>query len=251
MRSGNYNSDEVWPSNNVGLIICEHVEKMLAEGLVKTYPVYRLYDILSYYGEVQYVRPPKEKTPLAGNKKPYGVNLKLDTVDYVNRVLEIINTYGYYIEACDISSESSGGNFEHFKKLSDYNNGNLEGVKVIWLNINPKFDETKENKNIQTLYHLTKKSNLGKILSKGLIPRSLNKKTSHPERIYVTTEKKYLKQLLPQFKKYDDTDYIILTINYNSVDKPELYYDTNFMNYGYYILDNIAPKDITNIENAE
>ena len=251
MRSDNYNCDEEWSSNNVGLIISEHIEKMLIEGLIKTYPVNKLYNILSYYGKVQYVRPPEDRVITPEDKLPYGVDLKLDTVEYINRVLEIINTYGYYIQACDIASEKSGGNFEHFKKLSDYNNGNLEGIKEIWLNINPKFDRIKENENIQTLYHLTKKSNLGKILSKGLIPRSRNKKTEHPERIYVVTDKNHLYSLLPQFKKYDDTEYIILTINYNSADKPKLYYDTNYMNYGYYILDNISPKDIINIENAE
>jgi hypothetical protein len=54
----------------------------------------------------------------------------------------------------------------------------------------PKFD--KKSEKIDTLYHITDFDNIEKIEKQGLIPKSKSKKSIHPERIYLGTNKEDL-----------------------------------------------------------
>jgi len=55
----------------------------------------------------------------------------------------------------------------------------------------PKFDKLNTDK-IDTLYHITDSDNTDKIEKQGLIPKSKSKKSIHPERIYLGTNKEDL-----------------------------------------------------------
>lgn len=230
-------------------ILLEITNKKIQEGLISTYNYNSVTDVLNKYGEV---------IPTQKGKDMGQIYLKLIEKNYnhLNHIIEVVNLSGYFVEYYMLLEKGLNpniqSNYKEAKDLSEFID-KLDEYQQIWLIINSKFNSTinNNNNNIQLLYHLTKKSNLGKILSKGLILKSFSKKKYHPERIYVTTKKNNLKDLLYSFKKMEDTEYVVLTIDYIKADQPKLYNDPNYFELGYYLLDNIPTSSIVKVEGSE
>jgi len=93
--------------------------------------------------------------------------------------------------------------------------------------------------NPTTLYHVTSRDSVEKIKKQGLVPKSRNKKSIHPDRIYMVVNKE-------DFDKTDLFDYlsqpVILEID-NSNLKLKLHNDVNF-DGAVYTTDNIPPQSI-------
>lgn len=90
-----------------------------------------------------------------------------------------------------------------------------------------------------TLYHVTSLDSINKIKRQGLVPKSRNKKSIHPDRIYLVVKKE-------DFNNTDLLDYInkpvILEID-NSKLNLKLHHDINF-DGAVYTTDNIPPQSI-------
>lgn len=105
-------------------------------------------------------------------------------------------------------------------------------------NYERKFEKEVDTK-YDKLYHATSLDNIERIKKYGLVPRSGNKKSIHPDRIY----------LVHDIKDFDDTDLfeyldrpVILEID-NHDDPIKLHHDIN-MKGGLYTTDNISPDRI-------
>lgn len=99
-------------------------------------------------------------------------------------------------------------------------------------------------------YHLSPNNKRDKILKNGLCPKSYNRKTKHPDRLYLFYDIDDYKDLLKGLIFNDQMkgigrDYDLYKIKMNS--KMIIHSDPNY-NRGFYTYDNISPKDIELIE---
>lgn len=92
-------------------------------------------------------------------------------------------------------------------------------------------------------YHLSPIKNKDKILKNGLCPKSFNRKSNHPERVYLFDDLNNLNTLLTSLKSNDviHTFYTLYEIDMNN--DMIIHTDPNYK-YGYYTTDNISPYDI-------
>lgn len=139
---------------------------------------------------------------------------------------------------------------------------------LVEIRMEPKYDYLVDyNELPKKLYHVTLKDKVEKILKQGLIPKSDNKLTSHPERIYFVINKLGAENLIidHNFNK-KDLVYSLLEIDLDDLKSHqkesdhnkkkivpfkemgvEFYKDPNFY-LGYYTLNSIPPKFINVVE---
>ncbi len=92
------------------------------------------------------------------------------------------------------------------------------------------------------IYHITDKKYLSKILKMGLIPKSENKQSSHPERIYFTLDLEYARLLGPKLTK----SWVILKVNIIKYENLEFFQDPK----GIYSYDNFNPERLELIDQS-
>lgn len=114
--------------------------------------------------------------------------------------------------------------------------------------IEPKYgNEFQPNKLPNKVYHITDEKYLDKIKKIGLIPKSKNKLTKHPDRIYLLLKKSTIDDLLDN-PDFDLDNPVILTINIKDFkNKYKIYPDPNTEN-GAFTLNNIPPTLIEKIK---
>lgn len=143
-----------------------------------------------------------------------------------NKLQKLCDFYGYTI---------STYNFDKTQQCYIYvieSNHSVEDVTDIVKN---------EANNI--VYHITNKNYFNKIKKYGLYPQHKNKKTKHPDRIYLTLNLDD-KQLIDEL--YPDGNYLILEIDLNKNSYPiRLFVDDAYDEYGCFTKDHISPKAIT------
>lgn len=148
----------------------------------------------------------------------------------LNNYLPLFNNLGYFISKITLDGQNW---------IKNYDNNTIP----VALYLEAKFD-TKITKIPKILYHATLEKNKNKIFKIGLIPKSNNKLSNHPDRIYLTDN--LIK--VQEFAKYLQSEYkentIILKINTTGLDI-NLYKDIN-MTDGYYTLNNIGKDFIEN-----
>lgn len=109
-----------------------------------------------------------------------------------------------------------------------------------------KYDEVINTPKL--VYHITDAKYLDKIKSIGLTPKTKSKLASHPERIYVSLDKKDALNLWKKMKVFIPKEKgILLTIDTEKLNNT-FYNDPNFQNKGVYTYNNILPQSIINIE---
>jgi len=211
----------------------------IKEGLIKTYPLDFVVGRLDKFGGI--ARPNNKRNAIY-----YSIDNKNSLSD-IDKYIKYVNSLGYFIsqyKVLYVDKKPLPLNYITYKNPGDIIN--LKDINELWLIIEPKFDQILGS-DVEYLYHITEDKYLDKIKSKGVIPRSLSKKSYHPDRIYVVTNKRYINPLLRQFSDKSDSDFSTIKIDYKLAGKPKLYNDPNYLNYGYYITDNISPQSIISI----
>jgi len=215
----------------------------LTEGLISTYPVRFFIQRLENLGfSVKY-----SNYIIYALAKP---DLHENNKNKIEELLVYINTCGYYVSNFKVLIKDNS--YKQYNKLSEIKD--FSGINDLWFIIESKFDTEFESDDIDYVYHLTEEDYLNKIKNIGLIPKSKSKKVYHPDRLYVVKNKIFLTDLLKQFKltnkekkekeENKEINYTILKIDYKKAGSPKLYNDPNYLNFGYYILDNIPPSAI-------
>lgn len=216
--------------------------KLFKEGLIKTYPFDFTVQRLGKYGSVK----------LISNKIYLGLNKHF--FENIEGIIKYLNTLGYFVATFKVlekSQEMKPENYKNFNNIEDVLNV-VGNAQQIWIEIEAKHDKSFDSVS-SFFYHLTSKNNLNRIKRQGLVPKSNAKKSYHPHRIYIVDEINSLKELLVQFSEIEGkkvSDYVILKIDYNLTNKPKIYNDPNFLNLGYYFVDNIPPKAIVDVIEA-
>lgn len=171
--------------------------------------------------------------------------------EFQDNFLRIINLLGYYISMIhargyDFSTSNIHSIIQNkqaylkFKRQVD-----LMSTRVEIL-IEAKYDVEIPKKELTgKLYHVTLQSSLEKIKKIGLSPKSHEKKTLHPDRIYLATDINTAKNLWDMFRviNYNYNDAAILEIDPKYIPNFKCYLDPNAPN-AVYTYNNIPPKYI-------
>lgn len=139
--------------------------------------------------------------------------------------LPLITNLGYFISLYTIN----GGDW-----LKDYD----KETKPIAFYLEPKYDLKVSIPNI--LYHVSPIKYKNKISKIGFIPKTGNKKSKHPERIYLTNNLQVSIKFGENIKNETGEGYCIYEINGKCISN--LYSDINLRDGGCYTLQNISPN---------
>ena len=168
--------------------------------------------------------------------------------------LECINhqayTLGYFPSEYKLTLKSGLSN-----KFKEIDIDNLQNVKIIEITYEAKYDDGLHKNDVicpPKLYHLTYDDNYQSISNKELYPKSKNRLSIHPERIYLFDDINNSNVLLNNLKISDrlkgiNKTYSLLEID-SSNDKLILHTDPNYR-LGYFTYDNISPILIKRINN--
>jgi len=176
-------------------------------------------------------------------------NLDIDLLKSL--IMNYSNLYGYY--PSNFKLKFRDNNEENFKWHEIEDKKNLDKIKLsdtIFIKFESKYEDGIYTNNVicpDYVYHLTKSKFLPNILKKGLYPKSKNKKSDHPERIYVFVDENNYNNLLTLLKRIDNDLYALLEIDCRE-DNLMLHTDPNFYG-GYFTYDNIHPSYIKIIKN--
>jgi hypothetical protein len=226
------------------------------EGLIKTTPLSQSMDILNRqlqdYPELDLVDDPKSGEIIIGFKPQY-TDYKISkysgqTYDpKISKLLQLLNSLGYFpsIVKYELNNQleqySKKYSPKEFRRLIDED----EPTYLIFV-FEPKFDPTMTPP--QYIYHITDVKFLDSIKSIGLKPKTLNKRSSHPERIYFSLSRDANNTLWKNMKyHYGKENGILLTIDTTKLDNT-FYNDPNFKDLGIYTYGNIPPSSIIKYE---
>lgn len=192
----------------------------IVEGLIKTHPSNKSSEIIS-----------KRFSELNSNVEADGKIYVEGNFRDLEGYIPLFNNLGYFISEVTFDGE---------KWTKEFNNKS----KPIAIFLEPKYD-TKIDPLPNVLYHATLDIYIKRIKNYGLMPKSQNKLSQHPERIYLTDNIKlantfgeYLKNMHKQDYSICEIDTTGLTINlYRDINLPE----------GYYTLNNISKDFISKI----
>lgn len=155
-------------------------------------------------------------------------------------IIKVINAlrflYGYYVSSIlyDIGQTSDPAETREFIKDIKYNIENTfintvfeEGDVPYTLIFEPKYSKTPDIIP-DILYHITERNLISKIQKHGLIPKTNNRISVHPKRVYFTLSEQDTNDLLSNGKFW--VDYAtVLTIDISSIkDKIKFYVDINY-----------------------
>jgi hypothetical protein len=154
--------------------------------------------------------------------------------DRLEKYLPLINNLGYFI--------SSAFNGDDNIDIKDNDISNIICDNIF---IEPKYDYSVDIPKI--LYHASPIKFKDNILSKGLTPKSGNKLSSHPNRIYLTNNFQscinFGEYLTTHNNEYYTNGYCIFIVKGDGIDK--LYSDINMREGGFYTINNINKEYIT------
>lgn len=224
-------------------------------------------------------------------KKEFELNEGLIVTHEINKSISVIENNGYDVIVVDgekyrnrffVEINSEDGNFEKLFKITNnlgwfcaqirgntkygpdsvkYTSTNLSKYRreydTLLLLFEPKYD-LPITPNIDYLYHFTWKSNWSRIQKQGLSPRTTNKVTTHPERVYLalslSAAEKFARRIENKIKPEPDPKHqfsidsitgVILKIDASELPPyVKLYADPNFHKEGCYTLNTIPSKCI-------
>lgn len=194
----------------------------IIEGLIHTHPSDKSINILKK-------RFPELIVELESDGEIYIENQPAQKLE---KYLPIITNLGYFISKLTIDGQ------EWIKEYKD-------DTKPIAFVLEAKYDYEVEIPD--KLYHASPIKFKDKILKYGLTPKSGNKISNHPERIYLTDDLNKAISFGNYLKEEDNNDwykngYCIYSVNGIGVSK--LYSDVNFRKGGFYTLNNIKSENI-------
>lgn len=185
---------------------------VLSEGLIKTHPLNKSVSIINK-------RFPTLKVEVEKDGEIYIEGEMQELKNY----LPLFNNLGYFISLYTLNG-------------SDWLNKYSDNTKPLALYLEPKYDIKIDNIP-EFLYHTSPSRFKDKIQKIGFIPKTGNKLSKHPDRIYLIDDL----NIASSFGRAEyNTDYCIYQIKGNCVSS--LYRDINLPEGGFYTNDNISPK---------
>jgi hypothetical protein len=221
----------------------KNFDSFINEGLIMTHDINTSNNIISKYLSTYKIKYKIEIDNELSNIYIIFNNLFLnknisDYEAFFNKLNKIIKNLGYFISSY-IINKSEAVLFNEDKSFIDIIN---DSPYILLLTIEAKFTTP-----THILYHVTLKSKLNKIFKNGLIPKTIDKKSWHPERVYLCKDIKTAEHIIYNFINYDKTlnikDFVILKIN--NIGNIKIFPDPNDTPGGYYTYDNISPKNIS------
>jgi hypothetical protein len=219
-------------------------------GLIKDYLLYEgLIHSVSISEFEDYVNRwviSSDKFEIIADNKKIKLNFKKNlNVKELDNLLKFINTLGWFVSAYLV-----GDNIMKWKKFDkDGFVQNDINKKLYSFQVEAKFDTEFNKYGFDYLYHVTPSINDNKIGEIGLVPKSRNKISYHPERIYFTPDIQDLDAIANQFHKLDSsvTEFSYYEVNIKNATKNNsgirLFEDPNFKG-GIYTLSNIRKQDL-------
>ena len=203
---------------------------VLAEGLITTHPVNKSVNIIKK-------RFPNLIIEIEEDEEIY---IEGDFGELSNYI-PLFNNLGYFISTYTIDGQN------WIKKFD-------EDTKPSALYLEAKYDIRIDIENIPNkLYHTSPPKFKNKILKNGLVLKSSNKISTHPDRIYLTDSLSTAEAFGINLRKEDSghfkDGFVIYLIDTESI--RNLYSDVNLRNSGYYTTDNINKKYINIILEKE
>lgn len=242
------------------------IEKALNEGLIKTHDIFDSFKIINNYLSSNDIGIFIDNSKVEDNKILISFD-KTDTIKF-SGLLTTLTNLGYFVSKIKVYKDIKGKDIKYNYNFSDFRDlyfteDNFKLFTQFDLVLEPKYDITYTPKS-NILYHVTQDIYVDKILKKGLILRSDNVLSMHPERIYFTENIKdantYIKSKTNYYnqeisknvdiqigknmtRKMSDNVYVILQIDINNLNI--IYYKDPNYSKGLYTLDNIPPNNIT------
>jgi hypothetical protein len=209
------------------------LKKILGEGLIKTVSPLRVKKLVEKFSEGDVIVEIVED--ISSGYLDIHLPLEKRTEKYINRLINLLNNMGYFFSTWFKEGST------RFEKVE-----NLIYEKTGIIRFEPKFDVEYMPKN-RYLYHVTDRKFLPKILKYGLVPKSKNKVSKHPDRIYLVINKNFLidiSLMMEEFIPIEDQVYLRIDLKNLPI---FLRIDSQF-DGGVYTTDNIPPNNIEVID---
>ena len=216
---------------------------LLYEGLITSYPMQQTIKII--------VRNGYKTSSVDSINNTFVIKIefysKNSCIEQVHELIKLGDRCGWTISEVRYNLERK--NVEEF--LLNY----TSKTNVLYLDFEAKYDI--EIKDIPShLYHVTPKENFNKIMKYGLIPKTENKMSSHPDRIYFLSEytDDSIQQLINRLyttsiNKKSGEYYLLEIVNpKGQIPGLRLYKDPRYLNKGMYTLQSIDPKVINKLK---
>ena len=197
----------------------------IVEGLIRTHPIEKSANIL------------KRRFPELNIEVEDGeIYIENQPLQKLEKYIPIITNLGYFISKLTINGQ---------EWIKDFNND----TKPIAFVLESKYDYEVEIP--ESLYHASPIRFKDKIIKFGLTPKTGNKLSNHPERIYLTDDLNNAIDFGNYLRKEENSEwykngYCIYSIKGTGISK--LYSDVNFRKGGFYTLNNIKSENIKFIE---
>ena len=205
-------SDDIYIYNEI-LKRCKYDKLAIKEGLIFSYPIDKTISIIKK-------KFPKFDIMLGDDGDIF---IECQPPDKLSEYLPLITNLGYFISNVTLD----GKNW-----CSDFDNE----AKPIAFFIEPKYDLEVTN-NFDKLYHVSPLKFKNKIQRIGLVPKSMNKISKHPDRIYlmndITRANEFGSYLLLKGEPYCIWEIDVKCIS-------AIYSDINMRDNGFYTLSNIS-----------
>lgn len=237
-------------------IYTEEYELNLQEGLIKTVPVGESISILKKQFPNWFFTYNKEENDFEIEVLKVKDGIKLE---YFEKLLTLLNNLGWFISFMEIQGNWDADTKTAINIKDKYNEKILKNsfanpkIHTIILSCEAKFD-FKVDKNPEELYHITPAKYWDKIQKQGLVPKSRSKASYHPDRVFLAKTERYAEDLGKKFyQKTGIKEWALLKINTKLIPGEyfKLYTDPNYMNRGYYTLNNIPPQAIEKINSIQ
>lgn len=229
--------------------------KFLKEGLLFSYPlplVIKLIDNLKYF-QCHSIRP---------NFNIFSDNMSINVEVTTNNdaalfksdienFIHILNVSGYYIAgsyslSTSLLDKQKMTNAEYLYNIFTANNSLNDNIIII---LEPLYDPEIDIHSINgPLYHITGNVYIEKIKKIGLCPKSKNKKTLHPDRVYLSPSKEYAISLAELLHEFGANTMLEISTDGMTSPRYRFFEDPN-TEMGIYTYSNIPPEKIKIIEN--
>lgn len=197
---------------------------VLTEGLITTHPLNKSANIIKK-------RFPDLTIEIEKDGEIYIEGEMLELKNYI----PLFNNLGYFISTYTINGNDWG---------KDY----TDDTKPAALYLEPKYDLKIDNIP-KILYHASPIKFKDKISKIGFIPKTGNKLSKHPERIYLSDDLNTVVSFGKNIKKETGEGYCIYEIDSSCISN--LYSDINLRDSGYYTNQNIPPNSFKLIKEVK
>jgi hypothetical protein len=222
-------------------------EIKLYEGLIYTHSLGNTIHMINYWmnnNSNKFYAYPKGST-----NSHIGVDIERVNKKEYDTFLLLINNLGYFpsIYVVELVSGYKEQNKYNYNEIIDLINNDKSFQIILEAKYDIEISDDQITK-LEKLYHASSLKNKEKILKMGLVPKSKEKKSKHPERIYLgyTLDNVMMLIRAPGFSNFEP-EMVIYEIDMKSLNnnrKIRFFNDPNFSNLGCYTYENIPPQYI-------